>query len=333
MSGHGSRIDFAARNTPLQRVDRLGETLGLRPGRLWVKRDDLTGLTGGGNKARKLEYLVADALATGCDVLVTAGAAQSNHVRATAAAARAVGMECVAVLSTLGARHEPEGNLVLDDLFGVRVVWTTPQRRNEALAQSADVLRRNGRRPYVIPLGGTNALGACGYVQAAEEIDRDLSGAAVVCAVGTGGTQAGLVVGLGSYDRVIGIDVAAVPDLHGHVPGVVAECANRLSRPQPSGRWSVDTRYTDIPYGKPFPAVAESIRLATRTTGLALDPVYTGRAMAGLIELAAAGHLPDTEIVFVHTGGLPALFTRRYAEWFSLPQEFAPPSPPGDTEA
>lgn len=316
--GH-NRIDFAARNTPVQRVDRLARALGLAPGQLWVKRDDLTGLTAGGNKARKLEHLVAEALAVDSDVLVTAGAAQSNHVRATAAAARAVGLDCVAVLSTLGAQHEAEGNLVLDDLFEVHVVWTDPEQREQALAATADRLRAAGRRPYVIPLGGTNDLGAVGYAEAAAEIETDLPGSTVWCAVGTGGTQAGLVAGLGDYGRVVGVDVAAVPDIHRTVPQVVAGCADRMDLPQPTGSWSVDTRYSDVPYGTPLAGVHDAIRLVARTTGLALDPVYTGRAMAALVERAATGDLPDARIVFLHSGGLPALFTRRYADWFSLP--------------
>lgn len=318
MDGRG-RIDFAARNTPVQRVDRLALSLGLAPGQLWVKRDDLTGITAGGNKARKLEHLVADALAADSDVLVTAGAAQSNHVRATAAAAKAVGIDCVAVMSTLGAQHEAEGNLVLDDLFGVRVVWTDPAHREEALGATAGRLRAAGHRPYVIPLGGTNSLGAVGYAEAAEEIEEDLPASVVWCAVGTGGTQAGLVVGLGDYGRVVGIDVAAVPDIHRTVPQVVASCADRLGLPQPTGTWSVDTRYSDVPYGKPLAAVHDAIRLVARTTGLALDPVYTGRSMAALVERAETGDLPDARIVFLHSGGLPALFTRRYADWFSPP--------------
>ena len=314
-----NRIDFAARNTPVQRVDRLGRALGLAPGQLWVKRDDLTGLTAGGNKARKLEHLVAEALAVDSDVLVTAGAAQSNHVRATAAVARAVGLDCVAVLSTRRVQNTAEGNLVLDDLFGVRVVWTTPERREDDLSATADRLRAAGGRPYVIPLGGTSPLGAVGYAEAAAEIEAALPGSVVWCAVGTGGTQAGLVVGLGDYGRVVGIDVAAVPEIDRTVPQVVAGCADLLDLPQPSGTWSVDMRYSDVPYGQPFPGVHDAIRLVARTTGLALDPVYTGRAMAGLVERAAAGELPDGPIVFLHSGGLPALFTRRYADWFSPP--------------
>ncbi|MCB0917902.1 MAG: pyridoxal-phosphate dependent enzyme [Actinobacteria bacterium] len=306
-------------NTPLTRVDRLATAIGLKRGQLWVKRDDLTGLTAGGNKARKLEYLVAEALEQRADVLVTTGAAQSNHVRATAAAARTVGLDCVAVLSTLGAQHEPEGNLVLDDLFDVSVVWTGPAEREQTLAETAAALAGAGRSPYAIPLGGTNALGARGYVHAAEEVAAVLPDAVVACAVGTGGTAAGLIVGLGDHDRVLGIDVAAVPGLDERIPDVIAGCAAAMELPAPRGDWHPDTRYSHIPYGQPFDAVADAIRITAKTTGLVLDPVYTGRAMAGLIERARAGELPDAPIVFLHSGGLPALFTARYRDWFSLP--------------
>ena len=319
-----SAVDFQARDTPIQRADPLAQELGLAPGQLWIKRDDRTGLNSGGNKARKLEYLVADALERGCDTLVTTGAAQSNHVSATAAAARATGMTCVAVLSTLGAQHQAEGNLILDDLFEIEVVWTSPDQRQAVLAETTRQLSDQGRVPYAIPLGGTNPLGAVGYVTAAEELEHQVPGCVAVCAVGTGGTQAGLTVGLENHERVLGFDVAAVPGLADTVPEVIRDCAERLDRPQPLGTWSVDRSQAQEPYGKPTEATHEAIRLTAQTLGVVLDPVYTGRAMAGLIATSRYATLPDAPIVFVHTGGMPALFTHTYRPWFHVPSEFDP---------
>lgn len=315
-------VDFAARQTPLQPLDRLSEELGLDKGQLWVKRDDLTGLAGGGNKARKLEYLVADAMANECDTLVTAGAAQSNHVRATAAAAQTYGLDCVAVLSTLGRQHEPEGNLLLDDLFNLEIVWTTPPGRDVGMREVATKLAARGKRAYVIPLGGTNALGSVGYVAAAEEIESELPGSTVVCTVGTGGTQAGLTVGLGSHDRVLGFDIGALPNLADKVPLLVEQTAELLGRPNPTGSWSVNSCQASAPYGAPTRDTLAAIRLVARTSGLVLDPVYTGRAMAGLIQLSRTGTIPPTPLVFLHSGGMPVLFTGRYRDWFGLPREF-----------
>ncbi|MDZ7576629.1 MAG: D-cysteine desulfhydrase family protein [Candidatus Nanopelagicales bacterium] len=319
------RVDFAARNTPLQPIDHLAEAVGLPAGRLFVKRDDLTGLTGGGNKARKLEYLVADAISAGADTLVTSGAAQSNHIRATAAAARAQSLECVAVMSTLHEQHQPhqpEGNLILDDLFGVQVVWCGLDDRDATAAEVERELKAAGHRPYVIPLGGSNALGASGYVTAADEIEVAVPGATVVCAAGTGGTMAGLAVGLGSCDRVIGVDVAALPDLSERVLGLLGATADLVGRPAPSGQIRIDASQAAAPYGAPLLEVRDAIRLVARTTGLVLDPVYTGRAMAALISWCRTGELPDGPVVFLHSGGIPALFTQRYSRWFETPRRF-----------
>jgi D-cysteine desulfhydrase family pyridoxal phosphate-dependent enzyme len=316
-------VDFAARNTPIQRMDRLATELGLAQGQLLVKRDDLTGLAGGGNKARKLECLVGDALKQDCDTLVTTGAAQSNHVRATAAAARVHGLSCVAVLTTLGNPYEPEGNLILDDLFDVQVVWTPPNQREATTNRVAEQLTKMGRLPYLIPIGGTNPLGSSGYVIAAQEIEDEVPGAVVACAVGTGGTQAGLTVGLGSHDRVLGFDVGALPDLAERVPVVIEQTAELLGIPAPRGSWRVDSSTAVAPYGAPTEETGDTIRLVAQTTGLVLDPVYTGRAMAGLVRQCREGKVPDAPLVFLHSGGMPALFTSRYKKWFQLPEEFS----------
>ncbi|MEZ5375616.1 MAG: D-cysteine desulfhydrase family protein [Acidimicrobiales bacterium] len=317
-------VDFAARNTPIRPADRLGAALGLPAGTLWFKRDDLTGLAGGGNKSRKLELLVGDALAQGCDVLVTGGAAQSNHVRATGSAARAAGLDCVAVLAESEPKTVPEGNLVLDDLFGIDIVWTTVEQRAAAFDATIERLRSEGRRPYEIPLGGSSPVGAAAYATCATEIELalDAAGSArplVVTAVGTGGTHAGLAAGFGDHSRVQGYDVAAVPTVDAHIAPLADAIADLLGQERPTGEVRLDRSQASVPYGEPTDAVFEALRLVADTEGVVLDPVYSGRAMAGLIGGVARGEFTgETTIVFVHTGGMPALFTARYRDRFRV---------------
>jgi L-cysteate sulfo-lyase len=307
-------LPLATCPTPLQELDRLGADLGFAPGALRVKRDDLTGLAGGGNKARKLGYLVADARAQGCDILVTAGAAQSNHVRLTAAAARTAGLDVVAVLG--GDRPaRPEGNLVLARLFEVEPVWVGPYDTyllEAVLAETVVRLRAEGRRPYEIPLGGASPMGTLGYVDAADELAAEAPGAVVYTATGTGGTQAGLVVGFGHHARVRGVDVGAVPDVGARIDGLVAAVATLAHRPPPDGRLQLDHSQVGEGYATGTEAAREAIALAARLEGLVVDPVYSARALAGLIADRRRGVLePDHPVVFLHTGGLPSLFTDR----------------------
>jgi 1-aminocyclopropane-1-carboxylate deaminase/D-cysteine desulfhydrase-like pyridoxal-dependent ACC family enzyme len=301
-------------------MDRLGAELGFAPGALWVKRDDLTGLAGGGNKARKLAYLVADALAQGCDTLLTAGAAQSNHVRLTAAAARMAGLDVIAVLG--GERPErEEGNLVLGRLFGLEPVWVgryDAYHLEEVLAETAVRLRAEGRRPYEIPLGGASAVGTMGYVVAADELSAEAPGAVVYTATGTGGTQAGLVVGFGHHARVRGVDVGAVPDVDQRIDGLIAAAATLAHRPAPDGGLQLDRTRIGEGYATGTDAAREAMVLAARHEGLVLDPVYSARGLAGLIADRRAGRLdPDHPVVFLHTGGLPSLFTERTVAWLT----------------
>lgn len=318
-------IDFAARNTPIRPADRLGVALGLGKGRLWFKRDDLTGLAGGGNKARKLELLVGDAVDRNCDVLVTAGAAQSNHVRATGSAARASGLDCVAVMAEREPKTVPEGNLVLDDLFGVEIVWTTGAERQQAFDDTVERLRSQGRRPYAIPLGGSSPIGAAAYATCSTEIELALDAAGsvrplLVTAVGTGGTHAGLVAGFSDHARVQGYDVAAVATVDEDIPPLADAVADLLGHPRPAGTLRLDRSQAQVPYGEPTDAVFEALRLVARTEGVVLDPVYSGRAMAGFIAGAKRGEFDgEGTIVFVHTGGMPALFTERYRPRFNVP--------------
>ncbi len=313
-------------------MDRLGAHLGMAPGHLWVKRDDMTGLAGGGNKARKLEYLCADALAEGCDTLVTGGGAQSNHVRMTAAAANHLGLACTIVLN--GERPDPpSGNVVLDQLLGPEIVWAGRQGELDYFGIEAaidDACRRllaAGRRPYAMPIGGASTVGALGYARAAVELvaqdpDFDL----VVVADGSGGTHAGLVAGLGDHRAVYGVDVGARPNLDETVPPKAAAVAALggfgvpVGDPGPGGHpvAVIDHDRFGAAYGAQTEQTRQAMRLAARSEGLILDPVYTGKAMAGLIAGVAAGGIPtDARVVFIHTGGLPALFASGYPEWLS----------------
>jgi D-cysteine desulfhydrase family pyridoxal phosphate-dependent enzyme len=332
------RLPLVHLPTPLEPLDRLGAHLGMPPGHLWVKRDDLTGLAGGGNKARKLEYLCADALAQGCDTLVTGGGAQSNHVRMTAAAANRLGLACTVVLN--GDRPDPAvGNLVLDELLGPEMVWAGKAGEldyygvERAIDDACRRLEAAGRRPYAMPIGGASPVGALGYVRAGLELraqDPDLD--LVVVADGSGGTHAGFVAGLGDHRSVYGVDVGARPDLDEKVPAKAAEVARLAGVAPPVGergpRLHGPNAETDLPaavvdrehigdsYGAPTRETWEAIRLAARTEGLILDPVYTGKAMAGLVAAVTGGRIPrDARVVFVHTGGLPALFASSLPEW------------------
>lgn len=305
--------------TPVQPMDRLAGALGLPPGRLWVKRDDLTGLAGGGNKVRKLERLCADALAQGCDTLVTGGGGQSNHARMTAAAANVLGLGCTIVLGD-DPIDPPTGNVVIDRILGPEIVWAGPvdyYALEDAMRAEADRLREAGRNPYLIPIGGASTVGELGYADAALELREQVPDVSlVVTADGSGGTHAGLVAGLGAHDLVLGIDVGTRPDLDDVVPRKAARVAVAAALPEPTGTVKVDHDRFGDGYGAPSDSCREALDLAARCEGLVLDPVYTGKAMAGLVAAVRGGRVPETGVlVFLHTGGLPALFEPRYAAW------------------
>lgn len=305
--------------TPLEPADRLGAALGLSAGQLFVKRDDCTGLAGGGNKARKLNYLVSDAIAQGADVLVTGGGRQSNHVRMTIAAANKLGLRATAVLAS-EEPDRPSGNVVLDYVLAPDFVWAGPLRYyplEEKITAVCDDLRAAGHTPYQIPIGGATPVGALGYVDAADEIVAQLGEVPtlVVTADGSGGTHAGLVAGLGDHALVVGFDVGTRPDLEDVVPREASAAATLAARPEPVGEVRVDHDYFGEDYGAPTDTAREALHLFATTEGLLLDPVYSGKAAAGLVGYARAGRLPDGPIVFVHTGGVPALFTGTFAQW------------------
>jgi D-cysteine desulfhydrase len=298
--------------TPLVHLDRLSADLGVD---LWCKRDDLTGSTLSGNKVRKLEWLLGAARAASADTVITTGGIQSNHARATAIAARQLGMRPVLLLR--GADPGvPEANLLLDRLVGAEIRWCTAEeytRRDELLERIAEEVRRTGGAPYVIPEGGSNGLGALGYVRAAEELaeQTDVTFDAMVCAVGSGGTLAGLALG---PDRGTVRGVAVVDDRATFAPRVEAIAAEaRTHGAGPLGRegerWSVVDGYQGPAYGVATPAIWDTIAWAARLEGLVLDPVYTGKAMHALRCEVRAGRWGG-RLLFWHTGGTFGLFGR-----------------------
>jgi len=311
------RIRIAHLPTPIEPLPRLSSRLG--GPNLWVKRDDLTGLAGGGNKARKLEFLIAEALAKGADTLVTCGAVQSNHARQTAAAAAKSGLRCTLVLRGREP-HESQGNLLLDRLLGAEIVWAEDRPADERLGEVAEELRSRGRRPYVVPYGGSNPVGACGYVAAMEELldqsaRQGISFDRIVFPSSSGGTQAGLAVAartLGYPGEILGVSVdLGAPALQEKLAPLATATAELLGLPEaflPSD-FLVDDGYVGAGYGVLGDLERDAIRLAAETEGLLLDPVYTGRAFGGLLDLIRQGAFdPGERLLFWHTGGLPALF-------------------------
>ncbi|MFJ8187925.1 D-cysteine desulfhydrase family protein [Streptomyces sp. NPDC096105] len=294
--------------TPLEPAPRLATALGLRPEDLWIKRDDLTGLAGGGNKIRKLEWTVAKALAEHGDTLVTTGAAQSNHARLTAAAGARLGLDVVLVL-----QGEPPaaaaGNLLLDSLLGARLVWAGDadgEALDAAARETAKDLRKAGATPALIPFGGSSALGARGYLDAGSELLEQCPDVQhIVVALGSGGTMAGLVAAAGAR-RVLGVDTGARRD----AKAAVHEYAAALTHaPVAAEELRVRTDQIGAGYGTLTPATAEALSLAARCEGVVLDPVYTGRALAGLRAAVRDGDIrPGETTVLVHTGGLPGFF-------------------------
>ena len=305
--------------TPVEPMDRLAAALGLEAGRLWVKRDDVNGVGGGGNKVRKLEFLIGDALAQGCDTLVTGGGRQSNHCRITAAAAARLGLGCTIVL-TSPRPSVPTGNVLLDEILRPDVVWAGERDyygAEAAIEETCERLRAEGRRPYRMPVGGASTVGALGYLAGGLELQGQLPDVAlVVTADGSGGTHAGLVAGLGEHARVLGVDVGTRPDLAQRVPEKAAEVAALAGLHPPAGEVLLDHDRYGSGYGAPTDACREALHLAATLEGLLLDPVYTGKAMAGLVAAAREERLPpEGAIVFLHTGGTPALFAHAYADW------------------
>jgi D-cysteine desulfhydrase len=320
------RLSLSRTPTPLESLSRLSEKFGVD---LYVKRDDLTGADLTGNKIRKLEFLLADALAGGCDTVITCGAAQSNHARATAIAAVRLGLGVRLLLRTRDPDSPPplEGNILLDRLVGAEIVWLTFAeygRRAEMLAAEAESLRDSGKTPYVIPEGGSNAMGAWGYVRAVEELAFDLAtlpGAqeqptTIIHATGSGGTTAGLILGVklvGLNARVVGINVCNDRDYFLRVVSDICQTAidtYKLDLPFfPERDIEIVDGYVGRGYGKAGSEELSLIREVARSEGILLDPVYTGKAFFGMSqELQKNPEVFGGRIVFVHTGGLFGLF-------------------------
>jgi len=312
------RLELLGAPTPLEYLPRFSDYLGRE---IYIKRDDITPVALGGNKLRKLEFLVAEALSQGADTVVTAGAIQSNHVRQTAAVAAKLGLNCVALLEnpigTQATNYLTNGNRLLLDLFNAEVeMCPVLDRPNQQLAELAIRLEAQGFRPYVIPVGGSSALGALGYVESAQEIDQQCEGAvalsSVVVASGSGGTHAGLAVGLEQLmPQVELIGVTVSRNREQQLPKVtslqqeVAESLELVAQ-KPIVLWD---DYFAPGYGRPNDAGLAAIKLLAQLEGVVLDPVYTGKAMAGLIDGVAQQRFKDEgPILFIHTGGAPALF-------------------------
>ncbi|HLQ60600.1 MAG TPA: D-cysteine desulfhydrase family protein [Candidatus Acidoferrales bacterium] len=316
------RLELAVTPTPLQDTPRLAAAIGLD--RLLVKRDDNTGLALGGNKARKLEYLVAEAARAEADMLLTIGAAQSNHCRSTAAAARVAGMDAHFVFNGSPV-EEVQGNLILDRLLGATWSFSPDRPAAERMAELAAELRTKGRRPYVIPGGGSNGLGALGYVRCALELAQQLGERGerpryVVCAGGSCGTLSGLTLGLalaGSQAQVVGVSISnSIPDRVARAREIMAESCEHLDLPLPDAAPEIWGGYVGSGYGMQTELSRRALETAARTEGLVLDPVYTAKAFGGLIGEVAAGRVKrDDLVVFVHTGGTPALFADPELYW------------------
>lgn len=316
------RVPLCHQPTPIEPMLRLTEHLG--GPRLSIKRDDCTGLATGGNKTRKLEFLVGEALKANADILVTQGAVQSNHVRQTAAAACHVGLKCHAVLERRvpgrDASYEETGNVFLDKVFGATHDFRPAGLDMNAEAEAVvEKLRSEGHRPYFIPGGGSNAVGALGYANCAQEIARQcqVSGQTfdwLVMGTGSTGTQAGLVAGFHTigYDLpVMGVSVRQPHERQVKaVFGLTQKTVELLGGPSISvSKILVDDGYVGEGYGIPAASTLEAIALTARQEGILLDPVYSGKGMAGLIGMVRDGFFKTTDnVLFLHTGGSTALF-------------------------
>jgi len=302
--------------TPLEKLERLTPELG--GPEIFFKRDDQTGLATGGNKTRKLEFILAEARAQGCDHLVTVGGPQSNHCRQTAAAAARFGMGCSVVLRG-DAPPRALGNLLLDDLLGAQIYWSGSRTRESVADELITTLRAGGQRPYLVPLGGSTPLGACGYVIAMQEAlqqlkEQSLDIDVMVLASSSAGTQAGLVLGAALYGysgRVLGISIDAKSDEITATVRDIALGASELLRvpglPTPL-QIEVNADYLGGGYSIVGDLERDAIRTVARTEGVLLDPVYTGRAFGGLMDLIRRGVISKNQrVLFWHTGGAAAL--------------------------
>jgi D-cysteine desulfhydrase len=313
------RLNFAHLPTPIEELPRLSDHLA--GPRLLVKRDDQTGLAFGGNKTRKLEFLVAEAMEQGARTLISGGALQSNHCRQTAAAAAKFGLDCVLVLNG-EVPENPSANLLLDNLFGAEVLIIPDRKeRDRILQETFDKAAANGRKPYLVPYGGSSPTGALGYVFAMEELmNQNVDPDWIVFGTSSGGTHAGLVLGqsvFGFKGNVLGISIDEPEDwLKTHVSKLASSASEKLGKRIDFTPADVlaNADYCKAGYGVLTEAEREAVKLFAEYEGLLLDPVYTGRAAAGMIDLIRKGVIKkDETVLFWHTGGQPALFAEKYA--------------------
>ena len=302
--------------TPLHRLEELSRELGRD---IWIKRDDLTGFAMGGNKARKAEFLLADALQKRCDVILTAGAMQSNHARVIATASSRLSLECHLFLA--GQRPEPPtANVLLDLLADARIhVSRSEEERVPAMEAFAEELRKDGRTPYVIPVGGSNEIGAQGYAWGYKELNGQLRNlpsktTVLVFCSSSGGTHAGILVGKAmsrSQVKILGVRNDDDPNLEGSICKVANALAKRLGLDRDFHRDDVhlNSNYVGEGYGVPSEGSREALSELWQREGILLDPVYTAKAMAALLDLARKGEWANERIVFLHTGGIPSVFT------------------------
>lgn len=316
-----AKKQLATLPTPLQELPRLSKALG--GPLILIKRDDLTGVGMGGNKVRKLEFLLQDALDQDAKTLITVGAAQSNHCRQTAAVAARLGLDCILVL-TEDKAHELDGNVLLDHLYGAEIIWAAEEERNRVFMETAESASREGRKPYLIPVGASNPLGAYAYKAAFDEMQRQIGSREItwlVVASGSAGTQAGLCLGAGLqgwHGRILGISVSSDEhDLKENVAFLANEASGLMEaslRLEPLDIL-VHDGFRGEGYGLPGDPEWEAMELFARLEGIVLDPVYTARAAAGMISLIREDFFRRGEtVLFWHTGGQPALFSDRYTK-------------------
>lgn len=304
--------------TPLVELSRLSQFLD--GPKIFMKRDDLTGLALGGNKTRKLEYILADAIQKGCNTIITAGAAQSNHCRQTAAAAAKLNLECHLLLGGK-APHKAQGNLLLDHIFDCQIHWTGSNRKGEDIARIFAQLKAAGKKPYIVPYGGSNELGAVSFIDAVAELQQQKKGrefSHVIFASSSGGTHAGLILGKQIYNKtfeLVGINIdkettTALP-FDQQITQLVNSTAKiiGLDYTFSTDQLILNADYVGGGYGVVGPQENEAIALTAKYEGILLDPVYTARAMSGLIHLIRSGKISKSdEVLFWHTGGAPSLF-------------------------
>jgi D-cysteine desulfhydrase family pyridoxal phosphate-dependent enzyme len=321
------RVRLAHLPTPLDEAPNLSKALG--GPRILIKRDDMTGLAFGGNKTRKLEFLLGDALRQGADTVITAGAPQSNHCRQTAAAARKLGLRCMLVF-TPGQYNEPQGNLLLDRLLKADIAYTESEDPDALMAELAAAEKRKGHKLYVIPVGGSNGIGSLGYASLMLELsqqlfERGITVNRVYFSSGSGGTYGGILLGARLYHapyRLIGVSSGRKGE---RAIVEVVRTANEgaqvlgLDMHFTAADVEVNDRFTGPAYGISTPESLEAIRLFAETEGVLLDPVYTSKAAAAMIADIRSGQVArDETALFIHTGGTPALFAY-HAELMTVP--------------